>query len=691
MKSKVYLALLMSFVIASCSQKTVTISSLLEEMVDRESIARFPEPSFTLKQFSSYDRATTQPGDSSWFANWDRSMFIRTDTLEDRIEYVMFDAKGPGVLVRFWMTFAGENSGKGKLRIYFDNETIPSIEGTAFDVISGGKLTGEPLSSSVSDSSTYEMRGHNLYLPLPYARHCKITYESNNIKDAGAKTGGEAVYYNINYRTYAPEVKVISFSEKEMTKSLKTIDYVQDILRKKSTDLEDLTLVTTNVDEKIPPGEKVSFDFSGPNAIRIIKIRLKADSMEQALRSTIVEMTFDGKQTVWCPIGDFFGTGYQVRYSSTWYSEVLQDGLMTSLWVMPFEKTAVITLHNLGQKEVSVMEGEISTAPWKWDKRSMHFGSSWHQFTNLFTGEMKNNAGGGGAFDINYVELTGKGVYAGDAITLFNTVYAWWGEGDEKIYVDGENFPSHIGTGTEDYYGYAWCRPEKFANHPFIGQPDGSGNFWPGYTVNLRYRSLDGIPFNNSLKVDMEMWHWTRAIINFAPVTFWYVLPGGETNIKPDMEGALAKVALNRTDIIPPYITQGKMEAENMILKSHTAGNFRYQNSVAYGWSDNMQAFWSGAKPGDTLRLVFMSENDGVHSLGAHLTLAPDYGKFRIMINSKYVPGVVNLHGETLSSRFVDLGRHKISKGENEILFEIVGFSPDNEKAYLGFDLLTVK
>ena len=39
---------------------------------------------------------------------------------------------------------------------------------------------------------------------------------------------------------------------------------------------------------------------------------------------------------------------------------------------------------------------------------------------------------------------------------------AWWGEGDEKIYVDGEKFPSHFGTGTEDYYGYAWCSPEKF-------------------------------------------------------------------------------------------------------------------------------------------------------------------------------------------------------------------------------------
>ena len=35
----------------------------------------------------------------------------------------------------------------------------------------------------------------------------------------------------------------------------------------------------------------------------------------------------------------------------------------------------------------------------------------------------------------------------------------WWGEGDEKFFVDGEKFPSTFGTGSEDYFGYAWCHP----------------------------------------------------------------------------------------------------------------------------------------------------------------------------------------------------------------------------------------
>jgi len=222
---------------------------------------------------------------------------------------------------------------------------------------------------------------------------------------------------------------------------------------------------------------------------------------------------------------------------------------MTAWRVMPFDRNCRVELLNAGKQAVEA-ECEITYAPWKWDNRSMHFGAAWHQFTRLQTGERKNNEGDGGPFDINFVTLKGKGTYVGDAITIFNTEYAWWGEGDEKVYVDGETFPSHIGTGTEDYYGYAWCRPEKFSNHPFIAQPDGSGNFWPGYTVNMRYRALDAIPFNTSLKFDMEMWHWVKATINFAPVTFFYILKGENPNVNIDMQDIKEPVALSRSDIV---------------------------------------------------------------------------------------------------------------------------------------------
>ena len=687
MKRYPVILILLTLVFMGCQKKSITLEDLLLEITDREALANFPDPEFSLAQFSSYDRATVQPGNPLWFANWDRTMFIRTDTIDGRTEYVMFDAEGPGAIVRFWMTFAGENSGKGTMRIYFDHQDQPVIEGTAMEILSGNLLVGEPLASSVSDSTQYEMRGHNLYLPLPYQVHCKVTYESENIKDPGAKTGGEAVYYNINYRTYGDDADIKSFTMDDLGTYAPVIEKVQQDLLGRSRGLDKLHKESLHLSGIVQPGESLDRTISGERAVRMLKVKVSPDVNPQSLRSTILEMSFDGNRTVWSPLGDFFGTGYQLRYSNTWYTSVDVDGTMVSYWVMPFRKNVEIKLVNSGTEPIEIQDLEIVTAPWAWNHRSMHFGSSWHQFTELATGEMKNNEGKGDPFDINYVTLEGKGVYAGDAITLFNTVYAWWGEGDEKIYVDGESFPSHIGTGTEDYYGYAWCRPEKFANHPFIAQPDGSGNFWPGYTINLRHRGLDGIPFNSSLKVDMEMWHWTRATINFAPVTFWYVIPGGKTNIEPDHEGALAPVVIKREELISPVIKDSKMEAESMILKS-VDGNFRYQNSVTAGWSDNMQAFWTDGKPGDKLELAFISEVDGLFDMKAHFNYARDYGSFDLSVNGIQVGSTVNLRKDEVSTGLVSMGRVSLKKGENILTVKVKGTSPVDNKAFFGLDYL---
>ena len=88
--------------------------------------------------------------------------------------------------------------------------------------------------------------------------------------------------------------------------------------------------------------------------------------------------------------------------------------------------------------------------------------------------------------DWTFVDIRGRGVFVGDAWTVLNPTQGWWGEGDEKIYVDGETFPSTFGTGTEDYYGYAWGSSKLFS-HAYHNQTrcDGPGNsglpmFFPG-------------------------------------------------------------------------------------------------------------------------------------------------------------------------------------------------------------------
>lgn len=274
----------------------------------------------------------------------------------------------------------------------------------------------------------------------------------------------------------------------------------------------------------------ISFEGSG-KAVSYLAAKLKSENLSQALRSTVLSISFDGEKSVWIPAGEFFGTGYQIFPSKTWYTKVSEGGKMESFWLMPFKKNVEIEFINYGQETVTV-DASAGLDNYKWNKNSMYFGAAWHEQYQIHTAsdpELENHEW---HFDVNYVDLKGQGVYAGDALTIFNTADAWWGEGDEKIFVDDEVFPSFIGTGTEDYYGYAWCRPEKFT-HPFIAQPTGAGNFHPGMTVNMRYRTLDAIPFRQEISSNIEMWHWVKTTVNFAMSSFWYAPPGVETNLKP--------------------------------------------------------------------------------------------------------------------------------------------------------------
>ena len=75
------IGVILLFLPIACKQRKADIiistDSLLKEMVSRESLALFPQPYYETRQFSSYDRASVDKDSSSWYANWDRSQFIR--------------------------------------------------------------------------------------------------------------------------------------------------------------------------------------------------------------------------------------------------------------------------------------------------------------------------------------------------------------------------------------------------------------------------------------------------------------------------------------------------------------------------------------------------------------------------------------------------------------------------------------
>lgn len=695
---RIALICLLALTMAQCTKapETITFGTLITDMTNPRLLSEYPDPGFTCKQFSSYDRRTIAPDQEGWFANLDASWFVREETNGGRREFVMMDAAGPGAVVRFWMTFGNEQAYTGTLRIYLDGNITPEIEGPVLKIISGGQLVGEPLSSSVSPLTVYGQRGHNLYMPVPYAKSIKITYECPALDPV---KHSPSVYYNINYRTYDAGAPIQSFTLEDLKTYAVQVGELQNRLSagtRPPTAGPEMEEHKIGAAGTIGPAKIISLELKGPKAIYGISLRIKADDLPQALRSTVLSISFDGEKTVWSPVGDFFGTGYQIRPYQTWYTQVDSTGLMKAYWVMPFRKNAVVELINYGDQEIGAEVADVTTGRYKWTGSTMHFGAIWHEYNGIdtkgFTGDWVN----GKHEDINFVKLEGRGLYAGDAITIFNTADAWWGEGDEKVYVDGETLPSHIGTGSEDYIGYAWCRPEIFS-HFLIAQPDGSGNFHTGMTVNMRRRMLDAIPFTQKMNFDMELWHWATTKINYATVSCWYMKPGGKCLIEPDPAIARLPVSLKRESLYPPVAdVAGYLQGEHLRVISVSAGNWETQTSMEWGWSNNSQLWWMDGGPKGLMKAEFEMAQEGDYTLTGCFTKAIDYGDFKMMVNDQPVnltfKGYHDQKGKSVITEIAKLGKFHLKQGINTLQIEVVGKQPKAVGRYMvGIDYIKIR
>lgn len=502
------------------ASEPVSLDSLLHEMVDVESIARWPKHEFTCRQASSYDRKKVAPNQPGWFANKDFTQYIREEENEGRKEHVMLDTEGPGVLVRFWLTAGGEK--QGALRVYLDGNKEPVLTSQEFDLLKSNIQVGAPLAQP-HPGYVPNFGGNTLFLPISYAKHCKITWEEK------AKS---ARYYQINYRTYAAETEVKTFSLEQVEASKSLIEKVNQSLASPPHTAEGTELAFY---ESLRGGAEVSLGLpNGPNAIRSLILNLESDEtkeLERTLRGIIVKLTFDDEVTAWCPATDFFGTAVGINELRSWYRDVERNGTMSCRWVMPYQKSAKITLLNAGSQPVKASL-KATTSSWLWDDRSMHFHAAWHYESGLNTPP---------ASDWNFIKIRGRGVYAGDSLAIFNPVSTWYGEGNEKIWIDGESFPSHMGTGTEDYYGYSYA-PKGIIQTPFNNQVRIDEKRTQGWNVMSRTRQLDGIPFREALQFDMELISWKPTTLIYGATTYWYGFPGATTNLKPQPDAAALPV-----------------------------------------------------------------------------------------------------------------------------------------------------
>ena len=658
------IAFLLAFSVPTIAAE-ISLSSLLDEMINRDAITKFPEPAYTCKQASSYDRNAKSLTDN-WFANADTAQFIRDETNSGRKEWVLMDQQGPGAIVRWWITAPHY---KVNFRIYIDGKDTPEITANIGELVGGKFLVGEPLSARRAN-------GMNLYLPIPYAKSIKITVDDMPVQGN--------LYYQINYRTYTDGTKVDSFTMGNFKSLADKIAFVQTELLHSQVKLNSQAVVYQL--SKGGGKQTIAEITDIPVEIESFAVKVDAEDIPQALRSVLVKISFDGNQTVRVPLGDFFGGGVGINPYKSWYNTVEKDGTLRSFWRMPFKKDIEVELTNYDpDQEVQITISDVAVKNIQWTDQTMYFYANWRQERDI------QSVAGYGTKDWNYIALKGKGVFVGDSLSVVNRDPAWWGEGDEKIYTDGETFPSHFGTGTEDYYGYAWCTPEFFES-PFHAQPRAEGPNNYGNTTNNRVRLLDGIPFTKDFRFDMEVWHWAATSIDYSVVTYWYGFPGIEPMEVPSGKFPTDEQVIDEVKSEAIYELPFVIKITGFdIADKPTGGQVSRQtlNEHKDGkWVDDDHLWWTGTKPGDKLRLNVELEKSGKQKLICDMTKAVDYGQFQFYLDDKKIGGIIDLYNANavINSGSVIIGTIDAEKGKHVLTVEVVGKHPDSYGTMFGLD-----
>lgn len=377
--------------------------------------------------------------------------------------------------------------------------------------------------------------------------------------------------------------------------------------------------------------------LQGENAVYEISFQLaNADSTAyaQLMRNLIFKADFDGRSTVWVPLSDYSGGGMGAPAVDSWFLSADGQGKVVSRWLMPYKTEGRLLLQNISAHTADVSM-EVGTAPLPWGGRSLYFHASWRQQTGLPVYERPDDDAN--CREWNFATLTGRGIYKGDVLTLYNHSRAWYGEGDEKIWVDDDVFPSHFGTGTEDYYNSSWA-PVVIFQTPFGGAPRADQASSHGYNTFFRTRNLDGIPFSSLLRFDIELLSWVRGTVDYATTVYWY----GDMGAKAVDTSGLEEAA---QDLLPVPGDLSKYRRENSIefeettpIASSPSIHFDKQSMLGFvdgQWSGGTQLLCIGGKPGDSVEFEFNQLEDCPYQLVVYATKAPDYGIVSFSVNGQ--------------------------------------------------------
>ena len=490
-------------------------------------------------QFSSYDRRSRYDEATGeyldWAANADWGQYIRYDA--EAGEDVMAEMKGPGCINRIWSA-----NPQGKMRFYLDDAEPIELD---FNEMFSGKI--EPFRRPLVWQRRVVLGGDNpasdCYLPIPYQKSCKVT----SVRSDKSKPVGQ--YFHIGYTSLPAGTKVPTFRLEVSEEEKPVLKEVCGKLLNAGWDPQPRELLWERKIGELEPGQtETMHEIAGPAIICRIEGKLTTAAERAIGRKVVLKVYWDGQASpgVWAPMGDFFGQSFgDSPYASLPMG--METGKWYSYWRMPFRNRARFVVTSEAKRPCLVALDIGFRTVENLPANAAYFHAKWRREREC------------GTFDYPFLECTGAGRFVGAALFVDNVHGGWWGEGDEKIYVDGEKFPSFFGTGSEDYFGDAWGI--RHFENPYHGcsLPDPVGRQQSCY----RWHIADSVPFRTQFKITIENYSATEKIRNdYASMAYWYQAEGGKDFFEP--VPVKERLPLSRT-FVP-----GAIEAEGLF----PAGSF---------------------------------------------------------------------------------------------------------------------
>lgn len=265
-------------------------------------------------------------------------------------------------------------------------------------------------------------------------------------------------------------------------------------------------------------------EIEGPGAIQHIWMTPTGN-----WRFSILRIYWDDETepSVECPVGDFFGMGWNEYAPLTSLPVCVNPGsAFNCYWSMPFRKKCRITMENINDKDPMTLYYQIDYTLTEVPADAAYFHAQFRR-TNPNT-----------TSDYTIVDnIRGKGQFVGVYLAWGVNNNGWWGEGEIKFYMDGDGkFPTICGTGTEDYFcgSYNFDRNGQYKEFctPYSGlhqviRPDGVYKSQQRFGL-YRWHILDPVRFDKDLKITIQDLGWRQGgrylpqQSDIASVCYWY-------------------------------------------------------------------------------------------------------------------------------------------------------------------------